>query len=85
MKRNNIHPANKKRIASQREKILAWLLSGRTITTMDAILKIGCTRLSARIYEIRDMGHNVESKMVCKFGRKVAEYKIIQYQPGMAM
>lgn len=85
MKRNNIHPANKKRLKTQREKILAWLLSGRTITTMEAILKIGCTRLSARIYEIRDMGHNVDSKMVYKFGRKVAEYRIIKYQPGMAM
>lgn len=84
MKKNRIHPANKKRLLSQREKILKWLLSGKTITSIEAILKFGCTRLSARIYEIRDMGHIVDSKMVTKpFGRKVAEYRIIQYQPGM--
>lgn len=86
MKKNKIHPANKKRLFSQREKILKWLLSGKTLTSLQAILRFGCLRLPARIYEIRDMGHNVDSKMVEKgFGKKVAEYRIIQYQPGMTV
>lgn len=83
MKRNRIHPANKKRLLSQREKILKWLLSGRTINTLQAILNFGCTRLSARIWEIRDMGHVVESKSVSVLGGKVvSEYRLIKYQAG---
>lgn len=86
MKRNNIHPANKKRVLSQRDRILKWLLSGKTITTIQAITKFGCTRLSARIREIKDMGHVIDGDMVpTKLGTAVKKYRIIQYQPGMSV
>lgn len=82
MKRNNIHPANKKRLKTQREKILAWLQKGRTITTLQAILNFGCTRLSARIFEIRDMGHVIQKKSVkTPTGQVVTQYSLIQYRP----
>jgi hypothetical protein len=84
MKRNNIHPSNKKRIASQREKILKRLLSGKTITSLQAILNYGCTRLSARIWEIKDMGHVIQTKSVrTPTGQVVTQYSLIQYQAGI--
>ncbi|ACU61314.1 helix-turn-helix domain-containing protein [Chitinophaga pinensis] len=82
MKKNRIHPANKKSIASQRDKILKWLLKGKTITTLKAITQFGCTRLSARISEIRDMGHVIVTKWVKTRNKQVVkEYSLIQYQP----
>ena len=30
------------------------------ITTMDAFTEIGCTRLSARIYELRELGYPIK-------------------------
>jgi hypothetical protein len=81
MKKNHIHQANRKRLKSQREKILAWLEKGRTITTLQAILNFGCTRLSARIFEISDMGHVIQKKSVrTPTGVVVTQYSLIQYK-----
>jgi len=83
MKKNRIHPANRKRLLTQREKILKWLLSGKTITSLQAILRFGCLRLSARIFEIRDMGHVIQTKSVkTPTGVVVTQYSLIQYQAG---
>lgn len=59
---------------TQDEAVLAWLLTGRTISQLQAIEYFSCFRLSAVIYRLRhekgynivDVGHN-----------KWAEYKLI--------
>ena len=38
---------------SQLKLIENWLLSGRTLTPMQALKKFGCFRLGARIHELR--------------------------------
>lgn len=38
---------------SQNDSILAHLRSGKTITQIEAYKSFGCTRLSARIYDLR--------------------------------
>ena len=38
---------------SQVLRIKKWLLSGRTLTPMQALSKFGCFRLGARIYDLR--------------------------------
>ena len=61
--------------ASQNAKIRAWLLDGRTITSWDAIMMFGVTRLSARVWDLRDQGLDVKvRKKITSKGSYVAEY-----------
>lgn len=47
---------------TQEEKILNHLLANESITSWEAIKKYGCTRLSARIFELRKKGYNISTK-----------------------
>lgn len=61
--------------ASQCDKIQAWLEEGRSITSWDAIMMFGCTRLAARIHDIRERGIDVKvRKKITPKGTIVAEY-----------
>lgn len=61
--------------ASQCDKIKAWLEEGRCITSWDAIMMWGCTRLAARIHDIRERGIDVKvRKKITPKGTIVAEY-----------
>lgn len=66
---------------SQNETILTHLQAFGRITSLEAIKKYGITRLSARIYDLRDAGHNIpEPRMVTVPTRngetQVAEYRL---------
>ena len=61
---------------SQRMQILRHMWSGNSITTMEAFEKFRCTRLAARVVEIRESGHNVTAEMVKIGGARVARYRI---------
>ena len=52
--------------ADQTRDVLEWLLKYGTITTADAIYILHCTRLSARIWDLRDLGFNIGGKMKTK-------------------
>lgn len=54
---------------SQKEMILEILALDGCITTYDAIIEIGCTRLSARINELRESGFSISSIMATKKNR----------------
>ena len=61
--------------ASQNDKIRAWLLDGRSITSWQAIMMFGCTRLAARVHDIREKGLDVKvRKKITPNGTCVAEY-----------
>ena len=61
--------------ASQNDKIRAWLLDGRSITSWQAIMMFGCTRLSARIFNLREEGMDIKvRKKITPKGSHVAEY-----------
>ena len=61
--------------ASQNAKIRAWLMDGRSITSWDAIMMFGCTRLSARVWDLRDQGLDIKvRKKITAKGSYVAEY-----------
>jgi hypothetical protein len=62
---------------SQLEDIRQHLLSGKTLTPIEALNKYGCFRLGARVYDLRKKeGLNIED-----VGEKnYAEYKLIQEQ-----
>ena len=46
---------------SVNEKILKYLQKGKSITPMEALEKFGCFRLSARIWELKKEGHDIET------------------------
>jgi len=46
------------------------------ITPLDALEKFGCFRLSARIADLRDEGHNIVTLRETKNGKTYARYKL---------
>lgn len=44
---------------SQDEQVLAYIKGTGSITSMDAFTALGCTRLSARIYNLKKRGHKI--------------------------
>ena len=65
----------------QKERILWYLNEYGRITTLSAYEELGCTRLSARIKDLRDDGHNIVTNMITvknRFGDdcRVAEYRL---------
>ena len=64
---------------SQKANILAYLLEGNPITSLEALDRFGSLRLGARIADIKKEGYPVESKFVTtKNGKRVKAY----YIPG---
>ena len=65
---------------TQNKRIEAYLMSGRTLTPLDALHEFNCFRLSARIYDLRKRGLDIESrrrKITCDGKQKyVVEYKL---------
>ena len=60
---------------SQNEKILNHLQTHEGITSIEAIRLYGCTRLAARISDLRSRGHDIRSeKVVKKDGKKTVSY-----------
>lgn len=68
---------------SDKNKVLEWLKSGRPITPIEALSELGCYRLGARVFELRQEGHNIVTEMVettdrngekCRF----AKYRLVE-------
>lgn len=63
---------------TQKEQILSALKSGQKITPIDALNEFGCFRLGARIYDLKEAGHQIDKAMVeVPSGKRVAEYSYI--------
>lgn len=63
---------------SQEKIILFVLQCGRKITPMEALNEFDCFRLGARIWNLRKQGHNIETEMVERNGKRFAKYSLIQ-------
>jgi len=64
---------------SQTKRILNYLLSGKSLTPMQALKKFGCWALSSRISNIKAMErYNIKSELVSIKGnsKRVAKYSI---------
>ena len=48
----------------------------KPITPLDALNQYGCFRLSARIHDLRSRGHNIETKIQQRYGKRFAEYHL---------
>jgi hypothetical protein len=59
------------------EKIGKHLVSGKSITALQALEKFGCMRLGARIYDLRMDGWDIaKSSMHLPNGKTVAKYRL---------
>lgn len=73
----NINP-NEKTSQTQNGKILKALLNGERLTQLDAYTRFNCTRLGARIYDIKNMNEEYKNKVVDRWvvlpsGKRVKE------------
>lgn len=50
----------------QNADILEYMRAHGKITTIEAITKLGCTRLSARIWDLRHLGYQISGKTVSR-------------------
>ena len=64
---------------TQNQIILSHLKSGKIITPMDALDICGSFRLSARIYELKDMGWPIHcERKSLPLGKVVGHYSLVQ-------
>lgn len=62
---------------SQNMEILSYMKQHGDIDPMTALRKFNCFRLAARIYELKLMGHNIDThRMTSKEGKTYAKYRL---------
>lgn len=61
---------------NQCKQILEYLKTGNKLTQLEALNKFGCMRLGARVFDLRERGHDIESKMIRQNGKKFAQYSL---------
>lgn len=62
---------------NQASAILSHLRKGNTLTPIEALRLFRCLRLSGRIYDLRQRGHNIEMQLIeTKGGKHVAQYRM---------
>ena len=62
---------------TQENQILNHLKQHKFITSWGAIQEYRITRLSARIYELREKGYQITTKNITENGKTFAEYSLI--------
>ena len=62
---------------TQENQILNHLKKHKFITSWEAIQEYRITRLSARIYELREKGYQITTKNITENGKTFAEYSLI--------
>lgn len=62
---------------TQTDAILTALKEGRTLTPLDALSEFGCLRLAARVRDLRDAGHPIETTIEKNDnGKRFARYAL---------
>ena len=61
---------------TQDKQILEYLERGNKITALEALYQFGCFRLSARIFKLRQQGHNIITDKKKVDGKTFAEYSL---------
>lgn len=65
---------------TQKEKILQYLKEHGTITTREAFVNLGVTRLASRIWDLRNDGYNVIREMISVKNRDGEKCTVAQYR-----
>ncbi len=61
---------------SQCDQVQTWLTRRQGLTTWQAIQMWKCTRLAARVAELKSRGHNIVSETVRTNGKRVSVYRL---------
>ena len=62
-------------IEAQNKQIFNWLKDGNRVNQLMSYDQFGCTRLAARIYDLKQMGHTVgKYTIVTPNKKRYAEY-----------
>lgn len=61
---------------SQKESILNYLQSGKSLSPLEALNMFNCLRLGARISDLRKEGYNIQTTYN-KTGKRYAKYILI--------
>lgn len=64
---------------TQANRVLEYLKSGKTITTLNAFKELGITRLAARVYELKSDGHEVKKNTITVVNRFNENCAIAEY------
>ena len=65
------------RLSSQNAMILNFLKSGGSLTPIEALEKFSCFRLAARINDLREAGHEIQTEILKDDnGKSYASYSI---------
>lgn len=67
-----------KKADTQNKTVLKHLRSGKKISTFQAFSKYGITRLAARIFDLKELGHNIKSVRVNKKDVSYNDYYLIK-------
>lgn len=70
------HNINAMSSRAQAAKILAALLDGEGISSIDALNRWGCFRLGARVYDLRAAGVPITKRLERRNGKGFARYYI---------
>ena len=65
-----------KRHSSQQSNIENALVRGESITPIEALKRFGIFRLSAIIFNLREKGYNINTKMAGNGNKRFAEYSL---------
>lgn len=63
--------------ATQNAQILHHMRYRGSVTPYVALTRYGCMRLAARIRDLKDEGHVINSVMVHRNGRRYAAYSLV--------
>ena len=61
---------------SQNATILKWFKKGKSLTPLDALGLCGCTRLAARVLDLKDAGHTIKDAWVVVNGKRFKRYSL---------
>ena len=61
---------------TQETQIINYLKTGKKLSPLEALKKFGCFRLGARIFDLKQKGHNIDTQFKTKKGKTFAEYSI---------
>jgi len=61
---------------TQNKQIRLHLQSGSPLTSIQALKLFGCFRLSARIYDLKKQGLDIEAKPIYKGRKHFVQYRI---------
>jgi len=73
---------------NQRDRLLAFLQSRKTIDPLQSWSLLGIYRLSARVLDLRNLGYHIETEtaeVINKYNEKcrVARYRLVEAQGEM--